>query len=61
MKVYTLLKQLDEPCKIMQIYGKNGTLLYKGVLNNVPWHIAKCELKDTWEVPDNITWAVIKG
>ena len=42
MKVYTLLKQLKDPCKLLLVYGKGGSFLYKGVLNNVSWHIASC-------------------
>ena len=60
MKVYTLLKQLKDPCKPLLVYGKGGSFLYKGVLNNVPWHIAKCEIKTHWESDDNITWVRLK-
>lgn len=60
MKVYTLLKQIENPVKPMTIRGRNGSLLFKGVLNNVPWHIAKCEVIDTWESVDNTTCVTIK-
>ena len=61
MKVYTLLKKLADPCKPIMVYGNGGTLLYKGVVNNVPWHIAKCECRDTWESNKNVTWVKLKG
>lgn len=60
MKVYTLLKQLKDPCKPIMVYGSFGNLLYIGVVNNVPWHIAKCETKDIWESQNNTTWVKIK-
>lgn len=61
MKVYTLLNKQNNPVKPFQVYGNHGSFLFKGVANNIPWHIAKCDMKDYWEDREGITWVVLKG